>query len=266
MSEFYQQLLSQTNQKSFFNNQQAVNGKVIVITGASDGIGKQLSIDFAKRGATVIMLGRTQKKLEAIYDLIIEQGGTEPVLLPIDFKKLDDNQALTIFEAIGEQFEKVDSLIHCAGVLGQQTPISNIHLSSWQQVMQTNVEGAFLLTKHALSLLNNTPDSSIIFNTSSVGNQGRAYWGAYSVSKFAIEGFAQVLNDELENTTSTKVFTVNPGATRTNMRVQAYPSENPSSVKPPSTLTAIYGLLVNNTQRGYDSIRFNADDFLTEEL
>ena len=265
MSDFYNELFSNKNQTSFYESSDALNEQVILITGASDGIGKQLSIDFAKRGATVIMLGRTQKKLEAIYDLIVKEGGAEPLILPMDLTKLDDTQALNIFNAVGEQFGKLNSIIHCAGVLGQQTPISNIHQSSWQQVMQTNVEAAFVLTKHAMLLLNNTPESSIVFNTSSVGNQGRAYWGAYSVSKFAVEGLAQVLEDELNTTSTTKVFTVNPGATRTGMRTQAYPSENPATVKASETLSAIYGLLVLNKKRGYDDIRFNADDYLEEK-
>ncbi|MCJ8313207.1 MAG: YciK family oxidoreductase [Saccharospirillaceae bacterium] len=262
MNNFYNELFSTKNQSTFSKSSDALKDQVILITGASDGIGKQLSIDFAKRGATIIMLGRTQKKLEAIYDLIVKEGGAEPLILPIDLIKLDDTQALTIFNAVGEQFGKLNSIIHCAAVLGQQTPISNIHQSSWQQVMQTNVEAAFILTKNAMRLLNNTTDSSVIFNTSSVGNQGRAYWGAYSVSKFAVEGLAQVLNDELNTTSTTQVFCVNPGATRTGIRAQAYPSENPALIKTSDTLSAIYGLLINNKQRGYDNIRFNADDFL----
>jgi len=212
--------------------------------------------------AYVAGLKSDEKILESVYDLIIKEKGAEPLILPVDLTNINDTQALTIFNAIGEQFGKLNGIIHCAGVLGQQTPISNIHQSSWQQVMQTNVEGAFMLTKHAMTLLNNTEHSCVIFNTSSVGNQGRAYWGAYSVSKFATEGLAQVLNDELESTSSTQVFCINPGATRTLMRSQAYPSEHPNSVKPASTLSAIYGLLVLNTQRGYDNIRLNADDFL----
>ena len=262
MSDFYNALFSKQNQHVFFESSDSLTDQVILITGASDGIGKQLSVDFAKRGATIILLGRTQKKLESVYDLIIKEGGVEPLILPIDLTKLDDTQALTIFNAVGEQFGKLNSIIHCAAVLGQQTPISNIHQSSWQQVMQTNVEAAFVLTKHAMSLLNNTLNSSVIFNTSSVGNQGRAYWGAYSVSKFAVEGLAQVLDDELNTTSTTKVYCVNPGATRTGMRSQAYPNENPSTVKLSDTLSAIYGLLVLNKERGYDNIRFNADDYL----
>ena len=262
MSHFFSLLLSAQQQSNYLSQQDNFVDQVFMVTGAGDGIGKAIALDLASRGARVILLGRTQSKLEAVFDQIMQQGGQEPVILPIDLKDLDESQARTIMRAIEEQFNRLDGLVHCASILGQQTPIENYAYTAWLQVMQVNVNAAFLLSKQALKLLNQSKHGRIIFTSSSVGKQARAYWGAYGISKFAIEGLAHTLAEELENTSQTKVYCINPGATATSMRAQAYPSEHPASIKPSATLAPIYGLLLQAHQNTQLEVSFDANDYL----
>src|SRR5690606_16884194 len=145
-----------------------------------------------------------------------------------------------IADAVMERYGRLDGLVHCAGLLGTLTPIEQYDVPGWCRVMHVNLTAAFALTQVLLPLLRASPDASIIFTSSSVGRRGRAYWGAYAVSKFAIEGLSQVLAHELEGSSPVRVNTVNPGRARTVMRRQAYPSEDVTSLPLPETLLAPY--------------------------
>ena len=234
----------------------ALKGKVILITGAGDGIGKQAAISFASQGATIILLGRTTEKLEQVYDEIEASGGPQPAIIPLNLLHLSEEQALQIAETIASEFGKLDGLLHNASLLGDMTPIANYPTETWLNVMQVNVNSAFILTKALLPILQKADAASILFTSSGVGNKGRAYWGAYSVSKFATEGFAQVLADELENTTI-RVNVVNPGATRTNMRAKAYPAEDANKLKTADQLMPLYSYLMSDESREVKGERFN---------
>ena len=235
---------------------QLLEGRTLLVTGAGDGIGRIAAHSFAASGATVILLGRTVAKLERVYDEITQQGDTEPVIIPLCLEKASAEDYQTMADAIDEQFGKLDGLLHNAGLLGQRTTISNYQQSDWEQVMQVNVNAAFLLTKTVLPLLKVSPDASIIFTSSGVGRKGKAFWGAYSVSKFATEGMAQVLSHELEETTNIRVNCINPGATRTKMRAIAYPAEDPNGLKTPEQIMPVYLYLM-----GLDSIGVTGQSF-----
>ncbi|MEN7343590.1 MAG: YciK family oxidoreductase [Pseudomonadota bacterium] len=209
----------------------ALDDKVILITGASDGIGKALTKACSAAGATVIMLGRSEKKLAAIYDEITKEGLAEPVMLPLDFMKADGGVYLSIAEQIEKDFGRLDGLVHCAAILGEMTDIEEYDAAVWQQVMHVNATVPFALSKVCIPLLKKAKGAAV-FASSSVGRKGRAFWGAYAVSKFAVEGFAQTLADEMSES-DVRVNVVNPGATRTDMRLQAYPAEDRSQLKTP---------------------------------
>ncbi len=230
--------------------------KVILVTGAGDGIGKEAAITYANLGATVILLGKTTAKLEAVYDAIEKNGGAQPAIIPVNLLNLSAEQAIQISETIEREFGRLDGLLHNASVLGELTPIENINPQSWQDVMQVNVNSAFLLTRFLLPLLKQSKSASVIFTSSGVGNKGRAYWGAYSVSKFATEGLAQVLADEMEKTT-VRVNTINPGATRTSMRAEAFPGEDPQLLKTAKDLMPLYCYLMSDDSTGVNGERFN---------
>ena len=178
----------------------ALANRTIVVTGAGSGIGRSAGKTYAALGATVVLMGRTEEKLESIYDEIVNQGSPTPAIYPFDLsraKEQDYDEMATILQA---EFGHLDGLLHNASILGERTPISQYEARTWRHVMHVNVNAAFMMTQSLLPLLEASADASIIFTSSGVGKQGKAYWGAYSVSKFATEGMAQILAEELENT------------------------------------------------------------------
>lgn len=237
---------------------QLLRERIIFVTGAGDGIGRAASLVFAAHGATVILAGRTVAKLEAVYDSITESGYPEAVIQPLDLNGATEAEYQQLAEAILEQFGKLDGLLHNASELGQRTPVANYQVSTWQKVMQVNVNAQFMLTKSLLPALEQSPDGAIVFTTSSVGRVGRAFWGAYAVSKFATEGLCQVLASELEETTRIRVNCINPGATRTRMRAAAYPAEDPRTLKTPEQIMPAYLYLMGADSVGVTGKSFNA--------
>lgn len=213
--------------------------RIIVITGAGDGIGKTAALTFARFGATVVLLGRTLAKLERVYDEIEAAGGPKPAIFPINFEGAATQDYEQLRSALANEFGHIDGLLHNASALGARTPIGQYSLSDWQKVMQVNVTAPFLLTRALLPLLQKSADGRIVFTGSSVGVRGRAYWGAYAVSKGATENLMEVLADELE-ATSVRVNSINPGAVRTAMRASAYPAEDPNTVTPPEAIMNRY--------------------------
>ncbi|MGB1090838.1 MAG: YciK family oxidoreductase [Oceanobacter sp.] len=227
-------------------NQLPLSNRTILVTGAGYGIGREAALTYARAGATVLLLGRTQEALNDTYDLIEAENLPQPAVIPFDLEERNEEAYIQLASVIGENFGHLDGLLLNAGVLGQRTPLDNYHWDTWQRVMQINVNGQFGLVKHLLPLLQAAPaDASVIFTTSSVGREGRAYWGAYSVSKFATEGLMEILFNELENTSQIRVNAINPGATRTQMRAAAYPGEHPATVTPPSDIMPLYLYLMS---------------------
>ena len=219
----------------------SLTGRIILVTGAGYGIGRTAALTYARAGATVLLLGRTQEALNDTYDLIEAENLPQAAVLPFDLEQHDEEPFRQLAELIDENFGHLDGVLLNAGVLGQRTTLENYDWNTWQKVMQINVNGQFALMKHLLPLLRNASnDASVIFTSSSVGREGRAYWGAYSVSKFATEGLMQVMAQELENTSNIRVNCINPGGTRTSMRAAAYPAEHPSNVPEADTIMALY--------------------------
>jgi len=238
-----------------------LNNKTILITGASDGIGRAIATTFADHGATVILLGRSQSKLEQVYDEIEAVRPGKVIIHPLDFKSASTEDFRTLAQSINEQFECIDGLIHNAAMLGPRSPIEFYPESVWQDMMQVNVNAAFALTKALLPALTRSPDARLLFTSSSVGRLGRAYWGAYAVSKFAVEGLMQTLADEVAKTTRIKVNSLNPGGTRTSMRRDAYPAEDPMSQPAPESLMPVYLYLFSQEASTIHGQALNVRDF-----
>ncbi len=226
-------------------NQDLLN-KVILVTGASSGIGRAIAKASAKRGATVILAARNIAQLEVIYDTIVEKGLPVPSILPLDLSGLTQADCNRIVEHIHNKYHKLDVLIHCAGILGQRAPMQQQEIQQWEQVMNVNVSAPMMLTQTLIPCLERSDNPHIIFSSSSVGKTGRAYWGAYAASKFATEGMVQVWADELAAVSNIKINCVNPGATATPMRAQAYPAENPATIKPPEDVVDLYINIILN--------------------
>ncbi len=232
--------------------------KVILVTGAGDGIGREAALCFAQHGATVILLGRTGSKLDAVYDEIEAAGGPQPVIFEADMLAAGAEDYASLANSIQETFGRLDGLLHNASLLGERSPIANYKAQLWQDVMQVNVNAQVLLTQALLPALEAAANASIVFTSSGVGRKGRAHWGAYAVSKFATEGLMQVLADELENISKVRVNSLNPGATRTRMRAAAYPGEDPNTLKTAADLMPTYLYLLGDDSLGVTGQAFNA--------
>ncbi|MGS0675819.1 YciK family oxidoreductase [Shewanella sp. 0m-4] len=231
--------------------------KTILVTGAGDGIGKAAAIAFAKHGATVILLGKTVKKLEAVYDHIEQAGYPTPAIVPLDLKGATEQNYKDMADTIDEQFGKLDGLLHNASVLGVLGPFEHITMSTVNEVMQVNVIAEIMLTKALLPVMRKSTSASLVFTSSSVGRQGRAYWGEYAISKFATEGMMQSLAHEYEGT-NVRVNSINPGATRTGMRANAFPAENPQTLKAPDDIMATYLYLMGDDAKEINGQQLNA--------
>ena len=224
--------------------------KVIMVTGAGDGIGKAAALSFARLGATVVLLGRTVEKLEQVYDQIEAEGGSQPAIVPLNLESASHVEYKQIAETIEQEFGRLDGLLLNAAILGDIRPLEFYPMELFEKVMQTNVNAQFMLVRTLLPQLRQSEQGSIIFTTSSVGRVGRANWGAYAISKFAVEGMMQTLADELKDTSAIKVNCINPGATRTQMRASAYPAEEPASVCPPEAIMPLYNFLMGPDSAG----------------
>ncbi len=247
MFEQYPHLAFQIHEKS-------LSDKVILVTGAGDGIGKVAAITYAKAGASVILLGRTVSKLEATYDEIMKNKKqqphiAQPAIVPLDHKGATRDDYNGLADTIEAQYKRLDGVLFNASVLGNLCPFVQIKESEYDEVMQVNVKAQFLMVQSLLPLLKISPLSSVVFTTSSVGRKGRAFWGAYSMSKFATEGMMQILADENKNS-QTRFNCINPGATRTDMRAKAYPAEDPKTLKTPLDIMATYAYLMSDISRG----------------
>jgi NAD(P)-dependent dehydrogenase (short-subunit alcohol dehydrogenase family) len=226
--------------------------RVILVTGAGDGIGRIAAKTYAAHGATVILLGRTLEKLEHVYDEIEAAGHPQPALVPLNLESAQEHDFIELTNTLEQEFGKLDGILHNAGLLGVRTPIESYDPVIWQQVMQVNVNAPFMLTQTLMPLLERSENASVVFTSSGVGRKSKAYWGAYAVSKFATEGLMQTLADEISNVSNIRSNCINPGATRTQMRADAYPAENPGTLKTPEDIMPLYLYLM-----GPDSIDIN---------
>jgi NAD(P)-dependent dehydrogenase (short-subunit alcohol dehydrogenase family) len=235
-----------------------LQGRVIMVTGAGAGIGRALAHRAASLGATVILHGRTVRRLEGLYDEICAAGHPEPAIFPLDLARAAGEDYDRLSGAIEEQFGRLDGLVQNAGILGSRTPIAHHDVAEWQRVLHVNLTAPFILCRCLLPLLLKSEDASVIFTSSGVGRTGKAYWGAYAVSKFGIEGLNQVLAEELANKPAIRVNAVNPGATRTAMRAAAYPAEDPLQLKTPEEILGVYLYLLGGESRGVSGRSFDA--------
>jgi NAD(P)-dependent dehydrogenase (short-subunit alcohol dehydrogenase family) len=223
-------------------------GRVVMVTGATAGIGRAVARELVRGGATVILHGRNEKALEALYQEL-KPLGPEPSVAQIDLERAQGPQYQALTTEIESRYGRLDGLLHNAAILGDRSPIEHYDIGVWQRVLLVDLTAPFILTRCMLPLLRSSADASVLFTTSSVGQRGRAYWGAYAVAKAGTERLAEVLADELEST-AIRVNVINPGRTRTRMRARAYPAENPASVPAPENVTPAYLYLLGGAGRG----------------
>jgi NAD(P)-dependent dehydrogenase (short-subunit alcohol dehydrogenase family) len=237
-----------------------LRGRVIAITGVSDGIGRVLSLSAATLGADVVLVGRNLKRLEAVHTEIAALGmsagtgaqgaGDRACIAQLDLENSLAPDYERVAAAIQQRYGRLDGLVHNAAILGTLAPLEHADMRSWMRVLHVNLTASFALTQVLLPALRASADASVIFTSSSVGRRGRANWGAYAVSKFGVEGLSQVLSDELSGNSNVRVNAVNPGPTRTRMRRQAYPGEDPAAPIEPTAILGPYLWLLGPASHG----------------
>jgi NAD(P)-dependent dehydrogenase (short-subunit alcohol dehydrogenase family) len=226
-----------------------LKGRIILVTGAADGIGRAVVRGYAKYSATVIMLDRQRRKLEILYDEICEQDWPEPVIVVQDLTQATEETCQQIALGIDHDFGRLDGLLHNAAAINALTPLHSYTWKDWQTSIKVNLEIPFLLTRELFPLLKSSDSASVLFSSADVGRQGRAYWGAYAVAYFGIEGLAQVWSAETEVNTSIRFNTLDPGAVRTKMRGRLYPGEVPENHPTPEDIVPAYLYLMGKDSR-----------------
>lgn len=236
-----------------------LNDRIIMVTGAGSGIGRAAAKAYAAHGATVILVGRTVAKLESVYDEIEAAGHPKPAIVPLNFEGAAVKEYEELAMTIEDNFDRLDGLLHNAAILGNRSPVELYDPEVWNKVMHVNATAPFLLSRAMIPLLRKSRDASVIFTSSGVGRRAKPYWGAYAVSKFAIEGLSQLLAEELDDDRhNVRVNSLNPGATRTNMRATAYPAENPQQNPAPEELMPVYLYLMGPDSRGVNGQQIDA--------
>jgi len=231
--------------------------RIILITGAGDGIGAAVAKACAAHGATVILLGKTIPKLEKVYDEIEQAGHPQAAIIPVNLAGATPADYDNIIATIEKEFGRLDGLLHNAAFLGNRTPIEQYSLQEFNESMQVNLTAPFLLTQACLPLLKKSDDASIIFTSSDVGRHGKAYWGAYAISNAATENLMQILADETESNTNIRVNSVDPGAVRTAMRMRVFPGVDPESLVKPEEIVGGYLYLLGEDSTGVTGEQFS---------
>ncbi len=229
--------------------------KVVMITGASRGLGRALALAFSREGANLIITSRNEDALKPVVEEA-EGAGVEVLAIAMDVSESEDVEKLV--NAAVERFGRIDVLVNNAGLLGPRVPIAKYPEDEWRKVLEANLTGPFLLAK---AVIPNMPEGGSIINiTSGVSIEGRPRWGAYSVSKFGLEGLTQILAAELGEH-GIRVNSVDPGSMRTEMRAAAYPDEDPMTLITPEENTDVFLYLASDESRNVSGERFKAQEF-----
>lgn len=213
--------------------------RVILVTGAANGIGRALADSMAAHGATTVLLDKDVKGLELAYDEIVAAGHPEPALYPMDLAGATPADYTQMADTLYGEFGRLDGLVHNAAWLGALVPLANYDNDMWLQSMQVNLHTPYLMTTACLDLLTAGSDASVIFVSDSVGRHGKAYWGAYGVAKAGLENLMQVLADEMENS-SIRFNSIDTGPVLTGMRRIAYPGEQGNTLAKPADITRYF--------------------------
>ena len=236
--------------------------RIILVTGAGDGIGRAAARRLGAQGATVILLGRTIRKLEQVYDELEQAGAPKPAIYPMNLEGATPKDYADLAQVIETEFGRLDGLLHNAALFEGLTPIANYDLELWYRTLQVNLNAPFLLTHALLGLLNRSTDASIVFTADQVSEEGQAYWGAYAVAKGGADTLMKILSSELETNTAIRVNSLDPGRVRTALTQKAYPGRNPAAWADPEAVLNAYLYLLGPDSRGVTGQRFRAQDVI----
>lgn len=213
--------------------------RVILVTGAGDGLGRAAAEAYAAHGATVVLLGKTISKLEAVYDAIVEAGNPEPAIYPLHMEGATPHDYEEMAAKIEEGFGRLDGILQNAASLPWLSRIDDYDADAWVKMLQVNLTAPFLIVQACLPLLRKADDAAIVFTGDDVGERGKAYWGAYAAAKGGVARLMETLADELENS-AIRVNAINPGPTRTALRKRIYPGLDLTDIPTPESRMPAY--------------------------
>lgn len=227
-----------------------LKGRVILVTGAGSGLGREAAIAYARHGATVALLGRNEKKLDAVYDEILAMNGPEPAMFPFDLEAADDSGFERLAGTISYHLKRLDGILHSAASFFSLTPLNQQTLTQWNTLLKVNLTAPFALTRACLPMLEASPDASVIFTGESHGHRPAAYWGGYAVSKSALETLVTIFSQELERLPNIRINMLIPGPVNSPLRRRTHPGEVPESLPQPADLLPWYLWLMGPDSRG----------------
>lgn len=227
----------------------SLKNRVVLVTGAGSGLGREAALAYARHGATVALLGRNEQNLEAVYDEIVAAGGPEPAMFPFDLGAADDDSFERLAGTLSYHLKRLDGILHSAAAFFSLTPLHLQTLDQWNTLLKVNLMAPFALTKACLPLLQSSPDASVIFTGETHGLHPAAYWGGYAVSKSGLNTLAAVLSDELEQTPQVRVNTLVPGPVNSPLRRKTHPGEDPDKLPQMSDLMPWYVWLMGPESR-----------------
>ncbi|MFN3545307.1 MAG: SDR family NAD(P)-dependent oxidoreductase [Thiobacillus sp.] len=225
-------------------------GRVILVTGASSGLGRAASLAFAHHGATVALLARDEARLEAVYDEILAAGCPEPAMFPYDLAAADDRSLETLAGTIAHHLKRLDGILHSAHQFFSLTPLALQTLEQWQALMRVNLIAPFALTRACLPLLRQAPDASVVFTGETHGHRPAAYWGGYAVAKAGLETLTRIWSEELDGEPNLRINTLIPGQVATTLRAKTHPGIPAESLPRPDDILPWYLYLMGEDGRG----------------
>jgi NAD(P)-dependent dehydrogenase (short-subunit alcohol dehydrogenase family) len=235
--------------KDYIPRPDLLAGRVILVTGASSGLGRVASLAYARHGATVALLARDEARLETVYDEIVAAGGPEPAMFPYDLAVADDRSLDTLAGTLAHHLKRLDGVLHSAHRFYSLTPLELQTLEQWQTLMRVNLIAPFALTRACLPLLRQSPDASVIFTGETHGHQPSAYWGGYAVSKSGVETLTRIWADETGSEENLRINTLIPGQVATTLRSRTHPGLAPETVASPNDLMPWYLYLMGADSR-----------------
>jgi NAD(P)-dependent dehydrogenase (short-subunit alcohol dehydrogenase family) len=218
--------------------------RVVLVTGATGGLGRALSLACAERGASVVLHGRIVRKLEALYDEIVAAGHAEPSILPLDLATAKAEDFATVASALQAQTGRVDAIVHTAVMLGSLGPIEHQAFDEWLATLRVDLLAPFGFTRALLPLLRSAPDASVVFTLDTRGQEPKAYWGAYAVAKAGLSALLAILADEWDSSANLRINGVVPGPMRSPLRAQTHPGDDITRLPPPEAFVPLYMYLL----------------------
>jgi NAD(P)-dependent dehydrogenase (short-subunit alcohol dehydrogenase family) len=227
-----------------------LTNQVILITGAGGGLGRVAALTLARNGAHIILLDKQIAKLEAVYDAIVSEHAPEPILYPFDLAGATENEYQELADRIEAKYGSLQGILHSAVEFTSFAPLSLIGTKDWGHTLNVNLNGPFLLNRVLLPVLQKSPYASIVVTSDSSARKAPAYYGAYGVSKIALEGMAKILAEELESSGRIRVNILVPGAVDSPLRKRAYPAEDKTKLPSMDSLAPVYLYLFGQQSRG----------------